>query len=167
MTRKTIFCFCLLVLGIIADGISAQAVESSLLGILTSSSDFDGKIIEVTGEAIGEVIKGDKGFWINIKSEDMNIGIFSPQPKEFNKIKYWGSYGQVGDIIKARGVFYKNCPKHQISDIHLDRLVVVNKGYIVETAVSPKKVRLAVVLFVIFVFIAIAYFVKGKYGTRA
>ena len=167
MARKEIICFCLLALVVITTGISANAAESSFLRGLASSSDLDGEIIEVTGEAIGEVIKGDKGFWINIKSDDMNIGIFSPQPKEFNKIKYWGSYGQVGDTVKIRGTFYKNCPQHQISDIHLDELVVINKGHKVETPVSPKKVRLAVVLFAIFVFTAIVYFVKGKYGTRA
>jgi len=167
MVRKGIIYFCLLVSIAIAAGMSVLAAENTTLRALVSSSDFNGKVIEVSGEAIGEVIKGDKGFWINIRSEDINIGIFSHQAKEFSKIKYWGSYGRVGDTVKVRGIFYKNCFHHQVSDIHLIKLEVIDEGYKRELSVSSKKVRWAIILFAVFIFTAIVYFIKIKYGTKA
>jgi len=166
MVKKGIICFCLLVLVVITTGISVNAAENVTLKALVSSGDFDQKVVAVKGEVIGEVIKGDEGFWVNIKSKETNIGIFSPQSKEFNKIKHWGSYGQVGDTIKVTGVFYKNCPQHQISDIHLEELIIINKGHKVKELVSSKKMRLAVILFAVFIFTVIVYFLKAKYGTR-
>lgn len=133
---------------------------SSLGEILGNPAKFDAKKVEIEAEAIGSPLKGDGGVWINVGSRESNIGIFSKDSGVLERIKYWGSYREKGDYLRIEGVFFRNCPFHQISDIHLESLEVVETGYENKISVSPEKVKLAAILFVICLIMGAIYFIK-------
>jgi len=132
----------------------------SLEEILNAPAEFDSKAVEIEAEVIGNPLKGVNGVWLNVKSGESNIGVFSLDAAVLESIKYWGSYGQKGDKLKIKGIFYKNCPLHQISDIHLNSLAVIEKGCENKMAVSSERIRLAVMLFIICLTTGLIYFIK-------
>ena len=145
----------------------AYGEVTPLKEILNQPDIFDRKHVEIEGEAIGEVLKDPGGGWVNIASKGYNIGIFSPDAKTLERIEYWGSYKEKGDQLKIKGIFYKNCPWHQISGVHLETLEIVEKGGERVILVSPFKRRLATILFAMSLMIAVIYLIKRKYGREA
>lgn len=139
---------------------AASAQPVSLKEILSSSAKFDGEIVEVEGEVIGDLIKDKDGAWINILSENNNIGIFSSDSRLDKAINFWGSYKENGDIVKIRGRFYNRCRRHQERDIHAESITVVKKGSFRNDSVAPYKIRLAVISFIICLTTAVVYFIK-------
>lgn len=142
------------------------AQSSSLDEVLVVPDSFDSKTVEIEGEVIGEVLLSDSGAWINIKDESYNIGIFAQKASEFTGIKHWGSHRQQGDRIKVKGVFSKDCPLHQISDLHLESFEVIKQGYARNIEASPQKKKAATNLFIICLTTAVIYLIKVKYGKR-
>jgi len=158
----------LLLAGIlILSGSFAWAQSTPLEEILTHPDEFDSKMVEVEGEAVGEVLFTDKGAWINIKDSSYNIGVFSEKKGAFEGIKYWGCYGQEGDWVKIKGIFNKDCLLHQVSDLHLQSFEVKKRGHIKKRKVSSEKRKAATKLFIICLTTAVIYFIKLKYGKRA
>lgn len=164
--KKIIFLISLLLLISGISLIPAFAQKNSLKEVLNNPSAFDRKVIEIEGEVIGEPLKAEGGLWINIASGSYNIGVFSSDLEVLNPIEFWGSYKEKGDRVRIKGTFYKNCPWHQISDVHLTTLEVVEKGYKKEILVSPQKVQLSIILFTICLATATLYFIKRKYGRK-
>ncbi|MFH1505348.1 MAG: hypothetical protein ABIH08_08225 [Candidatus Omnitrophota bacterium] len=147
--------------------LSGLSFAASLEEILNEPNKFDGKVVEIEGEVIGNPLKGAGGIWINIKSEDYNMGIFSEDIKILEKIKYWGSYKEKGDYLAVEGVFYKHCPQHQIGGLHLKSLKVIERGHKNEVGVSKSKVKLTIIIFMICLALGLVYFIKRFLeGTR-
>ncbi|MFH1519822.1 MAG: hypothetical protein ABIE75_04535 [Candidatus Omnitrophota bacterium] len=159
------FTFCLLLLAFSTPFLSVQA--SVLDAALTSPQEFSGQSITIEGEVVGEPLKDSQGVWINIVSGSKQIGVFSSDKNIVDLITYWGSYRYRGDYLQIKGVFYKDCPVHQISDLHLEVLRVVQEGQRREFTVSAQKKRLAMILSIICLTTAAIYFIKVQYGKRA
>ena len=153
------------ILGLLSGFSYAESYE--LPDLLTSPDSFDGKVITLEAEVVGEILRENSGAWINILSQGKNIGVFSEDPEVFKAITHWGSYKQIGDKVRIRGVFYKNCPQHKTSDIHLQDLKVLEKGHKNSLMVTPSRRRLAMISFIICLTTAIIYFISLKYGKRA
>jgi lysyl-tRNA synthetase class II len=136
--------------------------EISLKELLTYPDKFDKKTVEIKGEVIGEPILIKKGCWINISSQGFNIGVFVKKKSFLKKIHYWGDYKKKGDIVKIKGVFFKNCPLHFEQDIHLKDLKVIEKGFQKKEKISSFKVKLTVVSFIICLVIVSIYLIKLK-----
>lgn len=136
------------------------AFAASLSEILNAPDEFDSKVVEIEGEAIGNPLNSPNGVWINIKSGENNIGLFSPDKGVLEKIEHWGSYREKGDKLKIRGVFYKNCPLHQISGIHLNSLSIIERGSKNEVALPQERVKLALMLLIICLTTGLIYFIK-------
>ena len=132
--------------------------------VLSAPDYFDLKTIELEAEIIGEPLGTGKGTWINIKDDYNNLGVFVKEARQLVGIKYWGSYKERGDRLKINGVFNKDCSLHQISDLHLQALIVTEHGYIRELEVLPQKKRAAYLLSIICLITALIYFIKVKYG---
>lgn len=145
---------------------SADAQTVFLRSVLDSPDSFADKQVEVIGEAIGEQLKGRGGVWINISSQGYNIGIFSEEREHFLNIENWGDYGRIGDLVKVSGIFKKNCSLHQISDIHLMALEVVQKGAERKVLLSASKVKVAIGFSIICLTMAVVYLIKKKYGNK-
>ncbi|HIE36030.1 MAG TPA: hypothetical protein EYP89_02205 [Candidatus Omnitrophica bacterium] len=137
--------------------------EVSLKELLTYPDKFDKKTIEIKGEVIGEPILGKEGSWINISDEGFSLGVFIGNKNFFKKITYWGSYKTKGDVIKLKGTFFKNCPLHFEQDFHLKDLKVVKNGFRKKEKISPFKVKLAMVSFIICLVAVLTYLIKAKY----
>lgn len=145
----------------------AYAETIALEDILASPESFDKREVQVEGEAIGEPLRDDRGVWINISSGSKQIGVFSPDKKIAENITYWGSYKYRGDQLRITGIFYKDCPIYQISDIHLRSLEIIEKGRKNEFSASAQKQQLALGLSIICLITAAIYFIKMKYGKSA
>ena len=144
----------------------SYAESYQLSDLLASPDSFDRKVITVDAEVVGEALKGESGVWGNIFSKGSNLGVFSKDPEAFRPITYWGSYKQTGDKVRVKGIFYKSCPQHQTSDIHLEDLKVLKKGHQNQMIVSSLRKRQAMVSFIIFLTITIIYLIRLKYGKR-
>lgn len=139
---------------------------ASLTEVLSDPGTFDQKTVVVAGEAIGELLAADGGYWVNISFEGHNLGVFSQIKQPFKVINYWGSYAETGDYLKLTGKFYKGCILHQIDDIHLESLEVLRTGGINEPEVSAEKIRFANFGLIVCLIVSLVYFLKEKYGTK-
>ena len=133
---------------------------ASINEILDQPDQFDEKNIEIEGEVIGEPLRGKDGQWINILSEDSNMGIFLSDPESLKSIEYWGNYKNKGDTVIVRGIFYKDCFLHQISDMHLNSLRVRERGFENQPKVSAEKAKMATILLIVCLSTAIIYFIR-------
>ncbi len=90
----------------------AYAEVVSVKDLINEPDRFNGKIVEVKAEAIGELLidRASNGAWLNLAADDYNISVFSSDRADFSKIKAWGQYGQIGDQVMVRGVFKQSCP---------------------------------------------------------
>ena len=147
-----------------ASSLCAKSAVVALGDVLQNVDEFDEKMIEIKGEVIGEVLKTAQGSWINISSGIYSIGIFSDKNEAFDAISYWGNYKEIGDTLKVKGIFYKECVSHQIGDIHLESLEVIEQGYEKIALVSQGKIKIAIISFIICLTTAIIYLIKVKYG---
>ncbi len=144
----------------------AWAENASLEDIFTSPQEFSGQQVQIEGEVIGEALRDARGVWINISSGSSQIGVFSSDKSIAERITHWGSYKETGDQVSVKGIFYKECPDHQISDLHLERLEIIQEGYRNEYIISSQKKQLAKILSMICLAIAFIYLIKIKYGKR-
>lgn len=156
--------FCLLLTALAAP--FAYAGNVSLGDILASPGEFSGREVQIEGEVIGEALNDAEGIWLNVSTGSQQIGIFSADKEKVEKITYWGSYSATGDWVRVKGIFHKECPDHQISDVHLGSLEIIREGYRNEYSISPQKQQLAKILSIICLIIAVIYLIKLKYGKR-
>jgi hypothetical protein len=88
------------------------------------------------------------------------MGIFAKNQSIINSINYWGSYKERGDLIRIKGIFYKNCPVHGGRGLHLSDLEVIEKGKKIKPKVVDEKKRFALFSFVIFLTLGCIYLIK-------
>jgi len=158
------FIFCLLL--IVSAIPFAYAENISLEDVFASPEEFSEQEIQIEGEVIGEALNDAGGIWLNVSTGSQQIGVFSADKGMAEEITYWGSYSATGDQVRVKGIFYKECPDHQISDMHLGSLEVIRRGYRNEYKIFPRKQKLAKILSIICLTIAFIYFIKLKYGKR-
>ena len=161
---KLLFSFGIFI--IISGLLCAYSQSVSIEELLKNPKVFDSKTVEIEAEAIGEPLKADQGVWVNVTFNGYGLGIFSAEQEAIGKIEHWGSYKETGDFLRIRGVFYKNCPLHQISGIHLKDLKIIKKGEKRKVLVSPSKKKNALILFAVCFMTAIIYFIKRKYARK-
>ncbi|MCK4912238.1 MAG: hypothetical protein KAS05_00785 [Candidatus Omnitrophica bacterium] len=162
--KTKFFIFCLLFTALFTSFVYAE--NASLGDILASPNNFTGKEVQIEGEVIGEPLNDEAGVWVNVSTGQEQIGVFFEDKERIEEIIYWGDYSTTGDQIRVIGVFYKNCPEHQVSDLHLKSLKIIHKGYENEYVISPWKKQLAKILSMICLAMALIYFIKLRYGKR-
>ena len=145
--------------------------EVTLQELLEQPHQYHNQGVVIEAEAIGEVLKGKNGLWINVAQEGYQLGIFidrimlSRYPF-FEKITFFGSYHRQGDIIRVEGTFYDNCPIHFTRDIHATRITVKEKGKVLQENVSERKKDTFAILAIICLTLAGIYFIKVRYASR-
>ncbi|MDP2232009.1 MAG: hypothetical protein Q8K89_00110 [Actinomycetota bacterium] len=131
-------------------------------GLVEQPKKYDGKTVEFTGEAIGEVMVRGEYAWIHINDDayyvknveegarlgGYNSGMAVWVPASItSRITHYGDFQHEGDIVTVRGVFNAVCAEHGGDmDIHADELVVDVRGRHVVDEVKPWKLWLAVAL---------------------
>lgn len=107
----------------------------SLFGERANSADLiamahamDGREVEFTGEAIGELMPRGSHAWLNLLDSEVAIGIWVDRA-DLPVIRYFGSASALGDTLRVRGTFHRSCPEHGGDmDIHAVTLEVVVRG---------------------------------------
>lgn len=147
-----------LVLGPASPGSSAE--DRSLLMVTGSEliakpQLYEDRLVSVTGEVIGEVMKRGELSWINLKNGDAVIGVLVPTSM-IPSISYAGNYHYRGDTIEVVGIFRHSDPGvgGEFS-IRADRVAIIESGYRTEHELSPTKVRLAWSMFGITAFLLV------------
>ncbi|MCM8758290.1 MAG: DNA-binding protein [Candidatus Omnitrophica bacterium] len=108
--------------------LSAISKAQTLKALISSPDMFDGKVVIVQGELIGDIFSGRDGFWVNILDSGTAIGLWVPE-SEKNKIKFLGRYGIEGDYVKITGIFHKQCVQHAGDmDIHVSCFEIIKRG---------------------------------------
>lgn len=125
----------------------AQAEEvTDINTLIEKAKEYDGKEVNVQGEAIGEpMYRGDYS-WVNINDGTNAIGIWL-KTSEAEQILHYGNYKNKGDTVKIIGTFYRACKEHGgEADIHNTTITIEEQGYKVERQLSTLKLVSAIVL---------------------
>ena len=166
MRKKTVSILVLLTLAVIFAAPLLWAQTVSLPELLNSPDLYNNQTIEVEGEVIGEPLVESDGLWVNILSKGVNLGIFVFNPQEIKGITYWGSFRATGDIIKAKGTFYKECSAHQGVDLHAYSIEIIERGSLRKETIPHEKVKWTIIAAIICLLTVVIYIIKGKYGSR-
>lgn len=155
-----------LIVSLILSGFSflvyAQTQIVALQSLVKEPDKYNQKMVFLQAEAIGEPLTTDTGIWLNLGSDGYNIAVFLEEKEMLEKIDYWGSYREKGDIVGIKGIFYKNCPIHNQRGIHLIDLSIKEQGKEIEHKTSQQKRRVGVIGLIICLTIGIIYFIKVK-----
>lgn len=145
-----------------AFGQTASAGPVSSRQLVNDPKSYDGQLVTITGEAIGEMmVRGDHS-WLHLNDDayaQRNIedgatpaGYNSGMPvwvgTEFGKrVKTFGDYRHQGDIVQTTGLFHAACAVHGGDmDIHAADLLVEARGRTVTDRVQPWKIVVALIL---------------------
>lgn len=126
------------------------ALESTGIKQLTMDmKGFDGRLVTIQGEAVGEIMRRGKGTWLNIDDGTETMGIWVPNAL-MPEIDFVGNYKEKGDIIRIIGTFNKACPEHGgETDIHAREVIRIRSGHPTAHPVSNEKKGLTILLFVL------------------
>ncbi|MFH1406408.1 MAG: DNA-binding protein [Candidatus Omnitrophota bacterium] len=130
--------------------------------MIEHAKEYDGKIIEFQGEAVGDVMVRRHGTWINIKDANNAIGVWMDMDIS-GWITYTGSYGYSGDMLLVEGKFNRACSVHGGDlDIHATDIRIVKQGHKVDRGISSGKLSTAVILSVLACGLMAAEFIYGR-----
>ena len=105
---------------------------------------WDGHTVELTGEAIGDLmIRGENG-WLNVLDRGTVLGVWGAR-EQLAAVQYLGDYDNMGDTVYVRGTFNLACKEHGGDmDIHIQDLKVIKRGGPVVHPVNPWRLGFAV-----------------------
>ena len=126
--------------------------------LVNNMNAFDGKVVTIEGEPIGEAMNRGTYSWINVNDGTNALGIWLASP-DAERIKTFGDYKHTGDIVRISGVFLKNSPEHG-GDVEIDcsSLEIIKKGHTVGEQLTNVKILTATLLFSIALTLTYAYF---------
>jgi len=154
------FSFALCTLHFALYTVFAQSISSTEL--INNAKQYDGKIVNYTGEVIGDIMKRAQFAWINLNDGDRALGVWVARSL-LKDISYEGSYKSRGDEVEAEGVFHRACPEHGGDlDIHAQGIRKVSSGRIVAERFNFAKRNLAIILFGVLISIWILSLLKRK-----
>jgi len=108
----------------------------TITDLIERSKLYDGKIVEIKGEVIGDILDRGKYAWINIYDGSSSIGIWGVK-EIFSSIKFKGDYNTKGDYIKVTGIFKRADPKQGGElDIEALSLKVISVGKKIDHPIS-------------------------------
>jgi hypothetical protein len=110
--------------------------DTTIDSLFSQPSLYDGKIVQVSGEAIGDIVVEDplrrKNCWITLTSIDSanpaTISVFMSR-EQAAQIDHLGRYGVTGSIMQIRGIYHQACPEHEgTPDVHATNTAVISRG---------------------------------------
>lgn len=118
----------------------------SISNLVTQSRSYDGRVITIEGEAIGDLMIRGKDGWVNLSDGSNAIGIYA-SAEHFGTIKHLGRYEVVGDRARVTGTFYDACPVHSgETDIHASSVTIVKPGNFISEILDRNKLNLSLEL---------------------
>ncbi len=112
---------------------SSFIYDSSIVDLSNADSYYDKQTVQITGEAVGDIIDARDGMvWVTLAeaSSSSNASVAVLMTRESaSHIDTLGRYGTTGTMLQVRGVFHLACPEDQgLSDVHATSVAVVTKG---------------------------------------
>lgn len=112
---------------------SSFIYDSSIADLSNADSYYDKQTVQITGEAVGDIIDaGDGMAWVTLSetSNSSNASVAVLMTRESaSHIDTLGRYGTTGTMLQVRGVFHLACSEDQgLSDVHATSVAVVAKG---------------------------------------
>jgi len=127
-----------------AQGIFAQNISSKEL--IDRASQYDGKLVVYSGEAVGEVMPRQEFAWINVHDGSNALGIWLSRALA-QEINFTGSFQSRGDFLEVTGIFHRACPEHGGDlDIHAQGIRMLRKGEVFQYKINLDKRNLTLVL---------------------
>ena len=126
--------------------------------LVNNMNAFDGKVVTIEGEPIGEAMNRGTYSWINVNDGTNALGIWLPS-SQAERITTFGDYKHKGDTVRISGIFLKNSPEHG-GDVEIDcsSLEIIKKGHTVDEELTNVKIITATLLFSIAFMLTYAYF---------
>ena len=107
----------------------ASEAITSVSELIDNGHKYDSKVINIQGEAIGELLERGEYSFVNINDGTSAIGIYL-KTTDGEMIKSFGNYHKIGDSVSVTGVFNRACKEHGGDmDIHCDSIQIVSDGY--------------------------------------
>jgi hypothetical protein len=166
MVQKGLIIFVLICGVLFAFSFSASAASAIPINDLAEKSlEYDGQMVCVQGEAIGEVLERGEYAWVNICDGGNAIGIWMTLD-DAKKIGFFGDYKNIGDMILITGIFSRNCTEHGGEvDIHCGALEILSPGHHVPEPVSSVKIMITLFMVILAAVAVIITFVTRNKTT--
>ena len=124
----------------------ASEAITSVSELIDNGREYNSKVINIQGEAIGELLERGEYSFVNINDGTSAIGIYL-KTTDGEMIKYYGNYHNIGDSVRVTGVFNRACKEHGGDmDIHCDSMQIVSNGYESTHNISKRKIIFIIVL---------------------
>lgn len=110
--------------------------DTTVDSLFSQPSLYEGKIVQVSGEAIGDIVVEkavrNKNCWVTLTSTDAGnpatISVLMSK-EQAAQIDHLGRYGVVGTTLQVRGIYHQACEEHEgIPDIHATNTAVIARG---------------------------------------
>jgi hypothetical protein len=129
-----------------SDSLSGACVSVAIPDLIDNASAYDGKRIEIVGEAIGDKLARSNGVWVAVLADGTALGVFI-SASDASSIAMVGSYAHTGDRLLIRGTFHRACPEHGGDlDLHADAVVKLAEGRATPHSIMPGRAFWAVAL---------------------
>lgn len=132
--------------------------------LIDRGGEYNSKVVNIQGEAIGELLERGEYSFVNINDGTSAMGIYL-KTTDGDMIKYYGDYHNIGDSVRVTGVFNRACKEHGGDmDIHCDSIEVVSDGYERTHDILGWKINFIVILtpFVIYGLIKVYGIIRKK-----
>lgn len=110
--------------------------DTTVESLFSQPSLYEGKIVQVMGEAIGDIVVEDplmsKNSWLTLTSTDSgNKATISVllSSEQASQIDHLGRYGVTGTTLQVRGVYHQACQEHEgLPDVHANNVNIIARG---------------------------------------
>lgn len=110
--------------------------DTTIESLFDESSLYEGRTVQVVGEAIGDLIKANDAegnYWVTLTSTDVDnpssISVLMSE-EQAQQIDHFGRYGTTGTTVQVRGEFHQACSEHDgLPDIHATNSAVIARGF--------------------------------------
>lgn len=110
--------------------------DTTIDSLFSQPSLYDGKIVQVSGEAIGDIVVEDplrsKNVWVTLTSTDADnpatISVLMSN-EQATQVDHLGRYGVTGTTLQVRGIYHQACSEHEgTPDVHATNTAVIARG---------------------------------------
>ena len=128
--------------------------------LVENGKTYDEQVVEIQGEAIGDILVRGQNAWMNVLAKDGNaIGILCSK-EQAQQIKILGNYKNRGDEVLVTGTFYRFMKEQSgETSIKAQSITIIRSGYPTNHKIPQERLIFALFLLLL-TGIAILYFQK-------
>lgn len=162
--KRIIFLLAILLLVVLFLPSNALSAGVSTEELMENAEKFDGKVVTIKGEAIGDIMQRKDKQLVNILDNGTAIGVWGSKNTDLKqKIEFTGSYKTKGDLVQVTGVFNRVCTEHGGDiDIHADNIEILKKGERIKHSMDVRRVQTAVLLSIAAVLALIFNYLRSR-----